>query len=212
MSEQTRARTVMRRLAKEYPNAVCALNHRNSYELLVATILSAQCTDERVNQTTPAFFKKYPTVRMLAVANQADVEELVRPTGFFRNKAKNLIGMAQAVVSRFKGHIPHAMEDLITVPGVGRKTANVIRSVGMGEPGLPVDTHVTRISRRLGFVNTTDPVKIEKVLNELLPPMEWGLFSLRMIEHGRQVCNARKPKCDVCVLSDLCPSAFTFDA
>ena len=208
MSEKTRARTVMRRLAKEYPKAVCALKHRNAYELLVATILSAQCTDERVNLTTPEFFKKYPTAKKLAEAKQADVEELVRPTGFFRNKAKNLIGMAQAVVADYGGSIPHSLDDLTTLPGVGRKTANVVRSVAMGEPGLPVDTHVTRISGRLGFVNTTDAVKIEMTLNDLLPPMEWGPFSLRMIEHGRRVCVARKPKCDACVLADLCPSAF----
>lgn len=200
----------MRRLAKEYPDAVCALNHRNAYELLVATILSAQCTDERVNLTTPAFFKKYPTVKRLAEANQSDVEELVRPTGFFRNKARNLIGMAQTVVAKYKGSIPHKIDELVKVPGVGRKTANVLLSVGFGEPGLPVDTHVTRISRRLGFVTTTDAVKIEMILNDLLPPMEWGLFSLRTIEHGRQVCDARRPKCDACVLNDLCPSAFTF--
>lgn len=202
----------MRRLAKEYPKAKCALNHRNAFELLAATILSAQCTDERVNLTTPALFKQYPTAKRLAEAKQKDIEELVRPTGFYRNKAKNLIGMAQAITTRFGGHVPHKMEDLVTVPGVGRKTANVVRSVAMGEPGLPVDTHVMRLSRRLGFVNSTDAVKIEMILNDLLPPMEWGLFSLRMIEHGRQVCGSRKPKCDVCVLSDICPSAFLLDS
>lgn len=204
------ARTIIRRLAKEYPDAVCALHHRNPYELLAATILSAQCTDERVNLTTPVLFAKYPTPAKLAVAKQADVETLVKPTGFYRNKARSLIGMADALTNRFDGEVPHAMEDLVTIPGVGRKTANVIRSVALGEPGLPVDTHVTRLSNRLGLVDTKDAVKIEFALNDLVPPKQRGLLSLRLIEHGRAVCKARKPQCDRCVLADICPSAFTF--
>ncbi len=198
---------VLDRLTHLYPVVQCALDHKNPYELLVATILSAQCTDVRVNIVTPAFFKKYPTVDKLALAKQVDVEKLIQSTGFFRNKAKNVIGMAQAVVARFGGDIPSAREDLVTLPGAGRKTANVIRAEAFGLPGLPVDTHVTRLSRRLKLTNETDAVKIEFDLMAIIPEDQWGDFSLRLIEHGRRTCDAKKPRCDECALNDICPSA-----
>lgn len=197
-------------LAELYPDAHCALNHANAFQLLVATILSAQCTDERVNMVTPALLARYPTPGDLAVADQEEVEDLVRSTGFFRSKAKNLIGMAQAVEARFGGEIPTELADLVTLPGVGRKTGNVVRSVWYGLPGLPVDTHVTRLSRRLRLTAEDDPVKIEADLGGMVPPEEWGLLSLRLIDHGRRVCDARKPRCDACGLAGICPSAGKF--
>jgi endonuclease-3 len=202
-----RAGAVLRALARAFPEARCALEFRDAFELLVATILSAQCTDERVNQVTPGLFRRYRTAADYAKADPAELEEEIRPTGFFRNKTRSLIGMGQALDERFGGEVPSAMEDLVTVPGVGRKTANVVRSVGMGLPGLPVDTHVGRIARRLGLTTATDPVKVEHELGGMLPPEEWGDFSLRTILHGRQVCQARVPKCGECILNDLCPSA-----
>jgi endonuclease-3 len=202
-----RAKIVAERLAVEYPGAECELTHRNPYELLAATILSAQCTDARVNMVTPALFAKYPTPYDLAVAKQEDVEELVRSTGFYANKSRSLIGMATALVERFGGQVPTAMEDLVTVPGTGRKTANVVRSVAFDLPGLPVDTHVGRLAIRLGLTELTDPVKVEHELGAMIPPKEWGRFSLRLILHGRRVCDARKPRCGDCVLSDFCPSS-----
>jgi endonuclease-3 len=210
-SPKGRARVVADRLAEEFPGTateLCALRHRNPYELLTATILSAQTTDERVNMVTPALFAKYPTPADLAAADPADVEDLVRTTGFFRNKTRSIIGMATALVERFGGEVPHRMADLVTIPGVGRKTANVVRSVAMDEPGLPVDTHVQRLSRRLHLTTQTDPVKIELELNPLVRANERGALSLRLILHGRAVCTARKPRCDACVLADVCPSAF----
>lgn len=197
----------MRRLALEYPEAECALAHRNPYELLAATILSAQCTDERVNQVTPALFARYPTPEDLAVADPAELEELIRPTGFYRNKARSLLGMADALVERFGGEVPPDLHDLVTIPGVGRKTANVVRSVAFGLPGLPVDTHVTRLVNRLGIARGTDAVKLEHELNAMIPARERGRFSLRLILHGRAVCTARKPRCADCVLADFCPSS-----
>ena len=197
-------------LAELYPDAHCALDHDSAYQLLVATILSAQCTDERVNMVTPALFARYPTPADLAVADQEEVEDLVRSTGFFRSKAKNLIGMAQAVEARFGGEMPTELADFVTLPGVGRKTGNVVRSVWYGLPGLPVDTHVTRLSHRLRLTAEDDPVKIEADLSGMVPPDEWGLLSLRLIEHGRQVCDARRPRCDVCALAGICPSAGKF--
>lgn len=205
---KARALVVVDRLKQMYPDAQCALKHTNAFELLCATILSAQCTDERVNMVTPALFARYPTPEALAGADTEELEAIIQSTGFFHAKAKNLIGMAQAVVARCGGEIPVALDDFVTLPGVGRKTGNVVRSVWYGEPGLPVDTHVTRLSARLKLTNETDAVKIEKDLGGIVPPEEWGLLSLRLIEHGRQVCNARKPKCDVCALNDICPSAF----
>ncbi|MFZ4586078.1 MAG: endonuclease III [Acidimicrobiia bacterium] len=204
-----RAPEVLTRLKAEYPEVHCALNHTNAYELLVATILSAQCTDERVNMVTPALFAKYPTPADLAVANPSDVEELVRSTGFFAQKAKNIIAMAAALEERFDGEVPTELDDLVTLAGVGRKTGNVIRSVAFDLPGLPVDTHVTRLSNRLKLTNETDAVKIERDLNAMIPADEWGNFSLRLIEHGRRVCDARKPRCGECALADVCPFAAT---
>jgi endonuclease-3 len=193
-----------------YPGSaeeLCALDHRGPFQLLAATILSAQCTDERVNLTTPALFARYPDPDALADADLSEVEDLIRSTGFFRSKAKSLVGMAAAVVERFGGEVPSAMADLVTLPGVGRKTANVVRSVAFGLPGLPVDTHVQRLSLRLGLTDETDPVKVETVLNRMVPASQRGAFSLRMILHGRAICQARAPRCAECVLSDFCPSA-----
>lgn len=200
------ARRILRDLKKDYPVAVCELTHDSPFQLLAATILSAQCTDARVNMTTPGLFAAYPTAETMAVADVAHVERLVKSTGFYASKARNLVGMANAVMTRFGGEVPTAMEDLVTLPGVGRKTANVVRSVAFGLPGLPVDTHVLRLSKRLGLTRDADPVKVEAQLNALLPPREWGEFSLRLILHGRRVCDARAPKCDQCRLAPICPS------
>ena len=209
-SVKERAEVVRRRLAEAYPGTakeLCALRHRNPYELLVATILSAQCTDERVNQVTPALFAEYPDPEALAGADPGHLEDLIRSTGFFRSKSQSLVGMARAVVERFDGEIPSAMDDLVTLPGVGRKTANVVRSVAFGEPGLPVDTHVGRLSRRLRLTTQDDPVKVEQDLDAVVPPEERGPLSLRLILHGRAVCTARSPRCGECILADVCPSA-----
>ncbi|MCX6532532.1 MAG: endonuclease III [Actinobacteria bacterium] len=202
-----RTSDVLSRLKVEYPQAICELTHESAFQLLAATILSAQCTDVRVNMVTPALFKSYPTAEKLSVADVRHVEQLVRSTGFYQTKAKNLVGMASQVMSRYGGEVPREIEDLVTLPGVGRKTANVLRSVVFDLPGLPVDTHVGRLSRRLGLTKQEDPVKVERELNAMLPPPEWGQFSLRLILHGRRVCDARKPKCEVCLLENLCPSS-----
>lgn len=205
-----RARRTLERLSLEYPGSardLCALDHRNPFELLAATILSAQCTDERVNMVTPHLFARYPTPEDLAMAQPLEVEEIIRSTGFYRNKTKSLVGMATGVVERFGGVVPSRMADLVTLPGVGRKTANVLRSVAMDLPGLPVDTHVGRLARRLGLTEETDPVKAELALNAMVPARDRGVFSLRLILHGRAVCVARKPRCGDCVLADFCPSA-----
>lgn len=202
-----RATDVLRLLKREYPVAICELTHESAFQLLAATILSAQCTDVRVNMVTPALFDVYPTPAKLAVADAAHVEQLVRSTGFYQTKAKNLIGMASQVMTRFGGEVPREIEDLVTLPGVGRKTANVLRSVVFGLPGLPVDTHVGRLSRRLGLTKLEDAVKVEYELNAMLPPEEWGEFSLRLILHGRRICDARKPRCEECLLESLCPSS-----
>jgi endonuclease III len=199
------------RLAGEYPGTateLCALVHADPFQLLVATILSAQSTDEMVNKVTPALFERYPTPADLAEASPAEVEELVHSTGFFRQKTRSLMGMATALEERFGGEVPTELDDLVTLPGVGRKTGNVIRSVAFGLPGLPVDTHVGRLSRRLKLTAETDPVKVEQDLNALVPPEDRGALSLRLILHGRAVCAARRPRCDVCLLADICPSAF----
>ncbi len=209
-SPSGRAREATARLAVEYPGTadrLCALVHENPFQLLVATILSAQCTDERVNQVTPALFCAYPIPAALARADTSELEALIRPTGFFRAKARNLKGMAQALDDRFDGQVPISMAELTSLPGVGRKTANVIRSVAHGLPGLPVDTHVGRISRRLGLTTAVDPVQVETDLNALVPPAQRGGLSLRMILHGRRVCRARVPRCGNCLLNDFCPTA-----
>jgi endonuclease-3 len=201
-----RAKEVARRLTEEYP-AECALVHRNAFELAVATVLSAQTTDERVNSVTPELFRRWPTPADLAKADPAEVESVILPTGFFRNKTKSIIGLAQALEERFGGEVPKKLEELVTLPGVGRKTGNVIRSVAFDLPGLPVDTHVGRLTRRLGLTASEDPVKVEREITEMLPPKEWGGFSLRLILHGRAVCVARTPRCEDCLLADLCPSS-----
>ena len=204
-----RAREVDRRLERLFPGTaaeLCALHHADAFQLLAATILSAQCTDQRVNLTTPALFARYPDPASLADASVEEVEALIRPTGFFRAKTRSLIGMATQVVERFDGVVPTRMEDLVTLPGVGRKTANVLRSVAFGLPGLPVDTHVQRLSHRLGLTDETDPVKVEHVLNAMVPAARRGTFSLRLILHGRATCRARAPRCAECVLADFCPS------
>lgn len=201
-----RAARIAERLAASYPAAHCSLDFASPFQLLIATILSAQCTDARVNMVTPALFAAYPTPDDLANADVSRVEELVRSTGFYASKAKNLIGMARALVERFDGQVPRDLDDLVTLPGVGRKTGNVVRSVAFDLPGLPVDTHVGRLSRRLGLTKQEDPVKVELELNKFLPPEEWGRFSLRLILHGRRTCDARKPKCRDCMLLDICPS------
>ncbi len=203
--ETRRVRLILRRLNQNYPNVECALDHRTPWQLLAATILSAQCTDVRVNIVTPDLFAAYPTVQDLAVAAQPDVEQLVRTTGFFRNKAKNLIGAAKGIVDHYSGEVPRTMEALLTLPGVARKTANVVLGSGFGiASGVVVDTHVSRISNRLGLTTATDPKKIERDLIDIVPKKRWVLFSHQIIHHGRQVCVARKPKCDACRLDDLC--------
>ncbi len=195
------------RLAEDYPVAECELDHRSPFELLAATILSAQCTDARVNMVTPALFARYPDPASLASANPVELEEIIRSTGFFQTKAKNLIGMAQGLLDRFDGAVPTELADLVTLPGVGRKTGNVVRSVAFGLPGLPVDTHVGRLVRLWKLTDEEDPVKVEATLCALLPPAEWGEFSLRTILHGRRVCSARSPQCGECSLHDVCPSS-----
>jgi endonuclease-3 len=205
-----RARVVTARLAEEYPGTaaeLCALDYRTPFQLLAATILSAQCTDARVNMVTPELFAAYPDARALAGADLGAVEEIIRSTGFFRSKAKSLTGMARALVERYDGQVPTELDDLVRLPGVGRKTGNVVRSVAFGLPGLPVDTHVLRLSRRLGLTTETDPVRVEHALNAMVPPAERGALSLRLILHGRNVCVARRPRCGDCVLADICPSA-----
>ena len=204
---RARAAEVVARLAEEYPDAECALVHDNVFELLAATILSAQTTDENVNKVTPELFARYPTARDLAHADPADVETIVHSTGFFRSKTKSLLGMARMVDEEFGGEVPTELDELVKLPGVGRKTGNVVRSVAFDLPGLPVDTHVGRLARRLKLTTETDPVKAELDLNALVAPEERGRFSLRMILHGRQVCFARRPNCPACVLNDICPSA-----
>lgn len=204
---RVRATEVLARLKRVYPVAICELTHDNPFQLLAATILSAQCTDVRVNIVTPSLFAQFPDAESLAVADIGRVEELIRSTGFYQNKAKSLIGMARGVVERFAGEVPTELEDLISLPGVGRKTANVVRSVAFRLPGLPVDTHVGRLSRRLGLTANTDAVKVEHDLGVMLPPEEWGEFSLRLILHGRRVCDAKKPRCGECELADICPSS-----
>ena len=201
-----RAKLVHERLAVEYPEAICELDHRNAFELLTATILSAQTTDARVNMVTPVLFAAYPTAADLAVANPADVEVILRSTGFYQAKTRNVMAMAHQLLDRFNGEVPTALEDLVTLPGVGRKTANVVRSVAFSLPGLPVDTHVLRLSRRLGLTTHNDPIKIEVELNDMVPALERGDFSLRLILHGRRVCEAKKPRCGECTLADFCPS------
>lgn len=198
----------IRRLEATYPDAKCSLDHHNPYELLVATILSAQCTDARVNMVTPSLFARFPDAAALAEADREDLEERIKSTGFFRNKSKSLLGMAQAVVGQHGGAIPDSMEELTQLPGVGRKTANVILGNAFGKNiGIVVDTHVTRVSFRLGLTRETDAVKIEQDLMKIVPQEKWTLFSHLLIFHGRSICVARRPLCEECPLADICPSS-----
>ena len=203
-----RVSLILRRLNRDYGDVTCELDHRNAWELLAATILSAQCTDKRVNMVTPALFREFPSPAAMAVAAQPDVEELVKTTGFFRNKAKSLIGAAKGIVERFDGEVPGNMDDLLTLPGAARKTANVVLGTWFGKAtGVVVDTHVQRISRRLDLTRNDDPKKIERDLMQVIPKKRWVLFSHQIIHHGRQICVARKPRCADCRLNDLCYAA-----
>jgi endonuclease-3 len=193
-------------LTKSYPNVRCELDFNSPFQLLVATVLSAQCTDKRVNQTTPALFKKFGNVKKMAKADQKDIETLIKSTGFFRAKAKNIKGLSQKIMINFEGDVPNNLEDLITLPGVGRKTANVVLGHAFDTPGITVDTHFGRLSRRFGWTKENDPVKVEFAVAELIPEKEWTNLSQRMIWHGRRVCHSRKPACGACSLSKLCPS------
>jgi len=206
------AAEIFDRLHERYPDARCALDHRSAFELLVATILSAQCTDARVNQVTPALFARYPNARALAAATPSELEALIRSTGFFRNKAKNLLGMAQRLVAAHDGEVPRSLEALVELPGVARKTANVVTGTAFGlTTGVVVDTHVTRLSQLLGLTQETDAVKIERDLMRQFPRERWVELSHLLILHGRAICVARRPKCDACPLADLCPSAFAYE-
>ncbi len=207
-ARRQRTGEILARLRREHPDAHTALDHRDPFELLVATILSAQCTDKRVNEVTPALFRRFPTPRDLAGASLAELEELVRTTGFYHNKARALLGLGQALVAEHGGEVPASMAELRRLPGVGRKTANVVLGNAFGQNvGVVVDTHVQRLSRRLGLTAETDPEKIERDLMDLVPQGDWTLWSNLLIAHGRKVCQARRPLCGSCVVADLCPSA-----
>jgi endonuclease-3 len=199
------AKRVRDALAATYPDAHCALDHQTPIQLLVATILSAQCTDVRVNLVTPALFARYKSARDFAAADQRELERLIAPTGFFRNKAKNIIACSRAIVEKHNGDVPGTLEELVQLPGVGRKTANVILGNAFGVPGITVDTHVGRLSRRLGLTTHDDPVKVEFDLMAIIPEADWTMFSHRLIFHGRQVCAARKPDCPACPMNRFCP-------
>jgi endonuclease III len=201
-----RARKINRVLAEAYPDAHCELDFKSPFELLIATVLSAQTTDKRVNMTTPALFAKYPGPEELAAANPEDVEEILKPTGFFRAKTKSVMGLAAALRDQFNGQVPKTIEELDTLPGVGRKTANVVLGNAFGIPGITVDTHFGRLARRFGWTDSDDPVKVEQEVGELIPKSEWTILSHRLIWHGRRVCHARKPACGACPVADWCPS------
>jgi endonuclease III len=201
-----RARRINRELAQIYPDAHCELDFTTPLELAVATILSAQCTDRRVNEVTPALFRRYRTAADYAAADRAELEELIRPTGFFRNKTTSLIGLGAALVERYDGEVPRRLADLVTLPGIGRKTANVILGNAFGVPGITVDTHFGRLARRFGWTAEEDPVKVEAEVGDLIPKAEWTMLSHRLIFHGRRVCHSRKPACGACGVAALCPS------
>ena len=205
-NKKIRAKAIYRLLSKSYPNVKCELDYSNAFELLVATVLSAQCTDKRVNQTTPALFKKYKNVKKMASADRRDIERIIKSTGFFRAKAKNIKGLSEKILTEFNGEVPNNLEDLITLPGVGRKTANVVLGHAFNIPGITVDTHFGRLSRRFGWSKENNPVKVEFEVAGLIPEKEWTNLSQRMIWHGRRVCHSRKPACGVCSLAKLCPS------
>jgi endonuclease-3 len=203
---QAQIKRIIEGLRKEYPDVTCALHHRNPLQLLIATILSAQCTDVRVNMVTPALFKRYPTAEDFAKASQADLEQMIRSTGFFRNKSKSIIAASQRILTDFKGQIPKTMDELLMLPGVARKTANVVLGTAYGiASGVVVDTHVFRLSHRLGLTKEKTPEKVEQDLMKKIPKEEWIDFSHRLIHHGRRICVARKPACERCVLEKVCP-------
>ena len=204
---ELRAPEVNRRLAQEYPDARCALDHDSPLQLLIATVLSAQCTDERVNSVTPELFARYPEAADYAAAQRSDLERILRPLGFQRAKAGHLVGIGEKLVADFQGEVPRTVKELTSLPGVGRKTALVVLGNAFGIPGLTVDTHFGRLMQRLGLTGETTPVKIERDIAQLVPEEEWTMFSHRVIFHGRQVCHARTPECDACVLWDMCPAA-----
>jgi endonuclease-3 len=206
LARKRRARRMSRVLAETHPDAHCELNHDGPLQLAVATILSAQCTDQRVNEVTPKLFARYPAAADYAGADRAELEELIRPTGFFRNKTDSLIKLGQALVERFDGEIPGRMEDLVTLPGIGRKTANVILGNAFGVPGITVDTHFARLVGRWAWTEETDPVKIEHAIGAIIEPHDWTMLSHRVIFHGRRVCHARKPACGACTLAQWCPA------
>ena len=207
-SKKQRTLEVLLRLKRLYPNAPCSLDFENPLQLMIATMLAAQCTDERVNLVTPALFAAYPDVYAFAEADIEDLERLVKSTGFYRNKAKNIRAACQRIITAYSGEVPPRMDDLVTLPGVARKTANVVLAHGFGiNGGVTVDTHVKRITNLLGLTKFSDPVKIERDLMKLLPQPDWENWSIRLVYHGRAVCNARNPKCGICELADLCPSA-----
>ncbi|MBF2074271.1 MAG: endonuclease III [Synechococcales cyanobacterium C42_A2020_086] len=207
-AQKQRALEILVRLKRLYPEAPCTLNYETPVQLLVATILSAQCTDERVNLVTPELFRRFPDAVALANAEVGELEQLVRSTGFYRNKAKNIQAACRQIVSDYGGHVPKTMEELLKLPGVARKTANVVLAHAYGiHAGVTVDTHVKRLSQRLGLTQHSDPIRIERDLMQLLPQPDWENWSIRLIYHGRAVCTARNPACDSCVLADLCPTA-----
>ena len=199
---------IFRRLAKAYPDAHCELDYASPFQLLCSTILSAQCTDVSVNKATPALFEAFPTPAKLAKAKTAQVEALIKTVGLYRNKARHLTGMAQALMAEHGGEVPQDRDALVKLPGVGRKTANVVLSNAFGLPGLAVDTHVLRVGKRLGLFESQDPVKVEQLLGAQMPPKSWGMVSHWLIWHGRRTCSARQPQCGACVVQELCPSAF----
>lgn len=208
--EENRRTEIVGRLTVEYPGSaqqLCALRFQTPFQLLVATMLSAQCTDERVNSTTPKLFEVHGTPQEMSEATQEDIESLIYSTGFYKNKAKSILEMSKVLVAQYRGEVPDTMEQLSALPGVGRKTANVVLSVAFSKPGLPVDTHVLRLALRLGLTTEKDPVKVERDLMSWVPHDAAGGLSLRLILHGRKVCAARNPKCEICVLEDLCPSS-----
>ena len=207
-NKKQRAIALLAKLKVLYPDAVCSLNYENTLQLLVATILSAQCTDERVNKVTPDLFARFPNAGTLAGADRQELETLIRSTGFYRNKAKNIQGTCHKIVTQFGGQVPQTMPELLELPGVARKTANVVLAHGFGIiEGVTVDTHVKRLSNRLGLTKKDNPIQIERDLMKLLPQADWENYSIRIIYHGRAICKARKPSCDLCQLADLCPSA-----
>jgi len=205
--KKKRAAKIVRGLRRRYPKATTALEYSTPHELLVATVLAAQCTDKKVNEVTRSLFRKYPSPEALAGARLSTLEKMIKPTGFFRNKSKSIKALSIAVVQRYGGQVPEKMEDLVTLPGVGRKTANVVRAAVFGKPGIVVDTHMIRLAGRLGLTGEKDPVKIEYDLMEILPRRVWGDFSFMIVLHGRETCKARKPLCHICPVEKYCPSS-----